>query len=305
MKFELHGLVVESEIEFPARSAPAKAATDVRVEAASTGFPEAIETVAALGPTYRVARDEAAYYLSFRDACDFRLSHDGSLVQVAPAEGVDPELVSLLLAGNALSLSLMLRDAAILHASAVEITTDRTVAFVGRSGMGKSTLAGLLCSAGGALVADDVLRVAPGTEGARCYAGSPELRLRGAVGALADLIPSSERRKTCDHRIAVRVEQLADGARALDAIIVPQLGGVTEGLALRRLDRAEATLALLQHPRLPGWRSSDWCAWHLRHAAAVARAVPVFEAALPRLDGVTRELGSTIGNALLGAIDHG
>lgn len=302
MKLELHGLVFDSDIAFVAHNPPAGATPDVTIRRSTRTFPDSGEILASLEPGYRIVRDAGSYYLRFLDACDFGISHDGTRIEVTSAPGADPELVSLLLGGGGLSLAMMLRDLNVLHASAVELEPGVGVAFVGSSGMGKSTVAGAVCAAGGALVTDDVLRVAPGPRGVRYFRGSPELRLRGNAEALVELIPASGRRRTCDARVAVRVERGVRPTGTLDAIVVPCLGAVPRGLEMRRLPDAEAVLMLLKHPRFPGWRNRDWGAWHLRHAAALARTLPVFEASLPRFEHFSPELGAILVEALLDSL---
>src|SRR5439155_24182481 len=52
------------------------------------------------------------------------------------------------------------------------------ISFVGAPGMGKSTLAALLCASGADLVTDDVLRLSPDGAALRCCFGPAEIRLR-------------------------------------------------------------------------------------------------------------------------------
>ena len=64
----------------------------------------------------------------------------------------------MLVGGTLLAFVLTMRGEAVLHASAVQVG-DAALAFVGASGMGKSTMATLLCADGARLVTDDVLRL--------------------------------------------------------------------------------------------------------------------------------------------------
>jgi len=74
--------------------------------------------------------------------------------------GADLGLVTVLTAGALLAVHLRLRGELVLPASAVQLG-GAALAFVRASGMGKSTLAALLCASGHGLVTDDVLRVDP------------------------------------------------------------------------------------------------------------------------------------------------
>jgi len=65
--------------------------------------------------------------------------------------------VRLYLLGSAWGALCYQRDLLVLHASAVRVD-GRAVAFCGRPGMGKSTLAAWLAESGHALVSDDLAR---------------------------------------------------------------------------------------------------------------------------------------------------
>jgi len=78
---------------------------------------------------------------------------------------------------HALPLWLEIGGVPVLHASAVAFG-DRAVAFLGRSGVGKSTLCAELAQAGCGFVADDGLALREGVQGDwRCFHGPPLLRL--------------------------------------------------------------------------------------------------------------------------------
>ena len=76
--------------------------------------------------------------------------------------------VPSLFLGGALAAAVALRGACVLHASAVQ-TENLVIAFVGSSGMGKTTVAALCCASGARLVTDDVLRVTAEQGRAWCF----------------------------------------------------------------------------------------------------------------------------------------
>lgn len=84
-----------------------------------------------------------------------RLSPDGCLLSCDP-EGTDEARWQRLLIAQVLPFAAVLRGLEAFHASAV-LKDGRAVAFVGRSGAGKSSLALELCRHGATLIADDVL----------------------------------------------------------------------------------------------------------------------------------------------------
>jgi len=73
-------------------------------------------------------------------------------------------------------LVLATRGALVLHASAVE-TPAGAVAFLGATGLGKSTLAASFAASGAALVTDDCLRVEVGAGRPRAVPSHPSVRL--------------------------------------------------------------------------------------------------------------------------------
>ena len=91
----------------------------------------------------------------------------------------------IIAAAGLLAFKLQVAGETVLHASAVQFG-DSAVAFVGYSGMGKSTMATLCCAEGALLVTDDLLRVDLSGDSARCYRGGGELRLRPNAAGLVD-----------------------------------------------------------------------------------------------------------------------
>ena len=87
-------------------------------------------------------------------------------------------------AGNVLATVLELRGECILHASCVHVGGS-TVAVVGDSGMGKSTVAALFCAEGAQLVSDDALRIDCADGNPICYRGTGQIRLRPAAARYA------------------------------------------------------------------------------------------------------------------------
>jgi hypothetical protein len=101
---------------------------------------------------------------------------DDSKIIVSPEDGAEKRGFRFLVSGIALGLLLHLRGLVTLHASAVAIQ-DRVVAFVGHSGMGKSTTAAALHSRGYPVVTDDLLVLDMDEDSVQVYPGFPHLKL--------------------------------------------------------------------------------------------------------------------------------
>ncbi|GAB3583510.1 hypothetical protein GCM10027445_58380 [Amycolatopsis endophytica] len=188
----------------------------------------------------------------------------------------DHGLLTVLATGALLAVHLTLNSHLVLHASAVRVGS-RALAFVGASGMGKSTLAAAFCGRGCSLVADDVLRVDPdGT----VYPGSTENRLRMGARLLADAAPASDVRATADGRLALR-SSVAAGALPLAGCVIPRPSRDAERVSVERLAGARAFVRMSQFPRVLGWRDPVVMDLAFQWLADLVQRVPVYEAVVP------------------------
>lgn len=304
---ELYGLVVSSERPlWQARPAAAGASVDVEVRwgapRAEPAGPPAGDPLLTYTTRRRwqdvVRRPDGGYTYRCYTAADFEINAELTSVTAHPFEGADPELSVVLLTGSVLSFMLHMRGYAVLHASAVQVR-DEAIACVGFSGMGKSTVATLLCAAGGALITDDVLRVDFDEGKALARLGATELRLRKGAEALSTrfTVPPA-RRETVDARQVLSPPQQATDRTPLRAILIPIPDRDVEEVRLHRLSGATSVIELLRFPRLLGWQDRQVLAQLTEHAAAVASRVPVFRAQIPWGPPFADDLGSQVLNAV-------
>lgn len=286
-----HGLVIASTIDLPLPPEPSGvAAPDLMlrrgVDRPVPGVPPPGRLLAQLGGPdgtvfYSLASDAGHTVLRYPGLCDF--AGDETLTEVTThlQPGVDPDLLAVLAAGTLLAVQLTLRRLLVLHASAIQFD-GHAVAFVGASGMGKSTLAAALCELGCGLVADDVLRVDRiGTSGVLVHPGSTESRLRTNARSLADSAPAGTTRPTADGRLALRPRTHADGPLPLAACVVPRPSRAASDVSVDRLPPARAFLRLSRFPRILGWRDPASLDHAFQALADLVDAVPVFEATIP------------------------
>lgn len=283
--YHAHGLVIASELELPLPSSEAVARPDLRlrlgperdVPAVRPSGTQIAELAANDGFFYSFGREGDRILLRYPGLCDF--AGDAGLTEVTahPHTGIDPELAAVLAAGTLLAVHLVLHERLVLHASAVR-RNGHAVAFVGASGMGKSTLAAALCGIGWDLVADDVLRVDLSTDGARVHPGSTECRLRPNAHALAD---GAATRLTADGRLAVRASTTVNGALPLGACVVPLPSRSVTEVSVERLPAGQAIRRLLQFPRVVGWSEPAGLAHTFQGLAGLVEVVPVFQARIP------------------------
>jgi hypothetical protein len=227
-----------------------------------------------------IVETESGHTIRFSGECDFRISPDRRSVLVDFAPDFDRGFVPIVLAGNVLASLLGLQGKCVLHASGVH-RDGWTLAIVGASGVGKSTLAALFCAAGAQLVSDDLLRIDTNGGHPRCYTGTAQIRLRPKAAELADLFPLDARELTADGRIAVSPPQAQGPTFDLDAALFPLPSRRARLLQVRRLPKKDALLSLLRYPRVLGWQEAALIRRHFEICAEIAERVPVFEATIP------------------------
>jgi hypothetical protein len=289
--YRAHGLVVASCVELPLPPGPAvQCSPDLVLRRGGDRLVPDDDPpgrrLAALRRSdgtvlYILTRDGCRTVLRYPGLCEF--VGDGVLgdITVHLQPGADPGLIPVLMAGAVLAVHLRLRSELVLHASAVR-RAGRALAFVGASGMGKSTLAAALCHEGCDLVSDDVLRVDladPAT--VHVYPGSTENRLRTNARQLTDAAPPDAVRATADGRLALRPPACADGPLPLAACIVPLPRREASAVSVHELPHAGALLRMIRFPRIVGWIEPVSIAREFQALADLVERVPVFEAEVP------------------------
>lgn len=244
--------------------------------------------------------------LRFARTADVVVAPDGRTVTVQMADGYEPDFGAVLAAGTVLSFLLMVRGHGVLHASAVEVD-GRALAFVGCSGMGKSTMAALLCAAGARLVTDDVLRVDvdPQAALATCYLGATELRLRKSASELADQFADRSehqpgRRVTGDLRDALRLPAATQEGLPLAGIVVPRPHRGGPQVRVQRLVGVAALLELVRYPRVLGVVDPTLQGAQFEQLAALAEVVPVYVVDVPWGPPFSDAIASTVLEEVLG-----
>jgi hypothetical protein len=232
---------------------------------------------------YAATAVDEGFRLRFFGSCDVLLDRDLTRATVHPMAGADLDLLSVLVGGTLLAFVLTLRGEVVLHASAVQVG-DEALAFVGASGMGKSTMATLLCADGARLVTDDILRLDTTSSPPTCALGATELRLRKGADHLAERFGTSPgRRTTGDDRQALAAGPGATEDLPLAAMVVPLPDHSPERRTteITRLSSTEAMVLLSQFPRLLGWQDEAVRRASFHQLADVVDRVPVHLALLP------------------------
>jgi hypothetical protein len=121
-------------------------------------------------------RSGDGYLLRFPDLADFEVSADGKEVVAWPASEDDDATVEHLYINQMVPLALSRQGRPTFHASVVTVTGG-VVAFLGQSGMGKSTLAASFALNGASFLSDDALLVEETNTGCVVQPSHPSIRL--------------------------------------------------------------------------------------------------------------------------------
>ena len=170
--YEAFGLTVRSAFDVP-ELPPAETEPDGRADVSITEERLSRPLSADSGSTFH-AVDEREYYLLY-DAATVRIL-DGKSIAVDPASDVPSEVLRHVLVGPALNHLLDQRGYFVLHASTVSID-GRAVAFVGDSGVGKTTTAMGCLLDGHRVLSDDVAAITLDNSGPVVRSGYPSVKL--------------------------------------------------------------------------------------------------------------------------------
>lgn len=119
---------------------------------------------------------DGSSYVRWDDVGEALISQNGRSIACRPFRQTDSESFYVYLLGQALSFALVKSGFEPLHATAVAVE-DRTVAFLGDCGFGKSTLAAAFLQAGHRLLTDDLLLLRTTTRGILAYLGPARIKL--------------------------------------------------------------------------------------------------------------------------------
>jgi hypothetical protein len=119
---------------------------------------------------------DGSTYVRWSDVGEFLVSPDGSQIRHRRDDQASAESFQVYMLGQALSFALIERGFEPLHGTAV-VVDGRAVAFLGRSGFGKSSLAASFLEAGHRVLTDDLLIVQRSDKRVLAYPGPPRIKL--------------------------------------------------------------------------------------------------------------------------------
>ncbi len=162
-RYRVCGLVVESSVPLPELTPVEDGSPDCGFEVfpSAEGFTGDIHWFhqwedADQQAWLKLADRGEDYLLRFPDQADFLISRDGSDIRCRPLPGTPESTIRHLFLDQVVPMVLSRQESLVLHASAV-LTPQGVIAFVGKSGQGKSTLAACFGQSGFRLISDDYL----------------------------------------------------------------------------------------------------------------------------------------------------
>lgn len=226
-----------------------------------------------------IGAGDGRFTLTFDGEVGFAVDTATRAVTYAPRAGLPENTLRHLLVDQVIPRLLAIGGRLVLHASAVAIDGE-AVAFIGPSGMGKSSLAAGYVQHGAALLADDFLLLHPAGAGYEATAAYPGLRLwedsaaffAGPVGSLPAVAGYTEKR-----RWATPLGADAGGRLPLRAIVMlgNRPGPDAPVVRIGRLRGADAFMMLFQQAfRVDRSDRADQQA-ELERITRLAEAVPV------------------------------
>lgn len=227
----------------------------------------------------RITESDDGWIIRYPGFADFGLSRDRRSMTVLRTPALGPEWLEVLAIGNPLAFLLALEGDVALHSSAVSVG-GRAIAFVGPSGLGKSTLASSLATVLGAtVISDDLLRIGRGPH-PLCYRGATELRLRDG-NASEHVAGDAPRRRTVDGRVAVHHPSVTAETMPLTAVVLPRPDHLSDRPSVERVSAADALFDVMGQTRLVGWRDPEMQRRHFEGIADLVDHVPVLVAHVP------------------------
>jgi hypothetical protein len=229
-------------------------------------------------------RSELDYLLRFPGLADFEVSGDGTIVVAYPAETVDDVTVEHLYINQVMPLALSRQGRPSFHASVVTVPGG-AVAFLGKTGMGKSTLAASFALGEGEFLSDDSLLIEESDDGCLALSTHASLRLwDDSVDALVDerikqaaaISYSTKVRLLAGNALSHREEPLL-----LLAAFLLEWGGASE-ITIRTLTGAERQMAWVNNSFLLDIEDQLLLAQHFGWTHRIAQAIPTFALDYPR-----------------------
>ena len=241
-------------------------------------------------------RSGDGYLLRFPDLADFEVSADGKEVVAWPASEDDDATVEHLYINQMVPLALSRQGRPTFHASVVTVPGG-VVAFLGQSGMGKSTLAASFALNGSPFLSDDALLVEETNSGCEAQPSHPSIRLwEDSVDQLVDASSST----SVPISYSTKARLLAGDAltyssepqRLLAAYLLESNDAAK--IAIRTLSGLDRHMAWVHNSFLLDIEDPDLLKQHFDWTHRISSAVPTFALDYPRNYGILPDVRNAV-----------
>jgi hypothetical protein len=223
-------------------------------------------------------RADDGYLLRFPGMADFSVSADGKQVRAHPVTGINEATVEHLYINQLVPLALSRQGLPAYHASAVTVPGG-AVAFLGRTGAGKSTLAASFALGESAFLTDDGLIIEETGRGYVALPSHASVRLwDDSVEALA----GHDLPKAASISYSDKTRLLAGGALAHSDEAVPLLAAFQleidepDSIDINRLDGGDRYRAWLENSFLLDIEDQSLLARHFDWTHRISSAIPTY-----------------------------
>lgn len=223
-------------------------------------------------------RLDTGYLLRFPDLADFKVSADGEAVTAYPAKDTDEATVEHLYINQLVPLALSRQGRPAFHASVVTVDSG-AVAFLGKTGTGKSTLAASFALHGTSFLTDDALIIEerdgeccalPSHPSVRLWDDSVEALIGGREQARSHITYSDKTRLLAGDALVY-----SDGALPLLAAYVLE-GNEPPEVAIRPVDGSARHMVWIENSFLLDIDDRDLLAQHFDWTHRISSKVPTF-----------------------------
>lgn len=229
--------------------------------------------------------DRNEYCIRYDAIADFHVAHDGSRVRVTSARTTRAHDIEHIEFNQIAPLALSLQGHLVLHSSAIALTANTCVGFVGPSGRGKSTLAASFATRGMPFLSDDGLAVDPVGGGYVAHSRHDFVRLRedskqflvNTTDGLVETGPSGPKWK------ATASAPMLHHSGSLPLLWLYFLGaGEAHDVQIKRMSQREAAQALLSSTFVLDTTDRRVMTRHFAQINALVAITPCFALDYPR-----------------------
>ena len=226
----------------------------------------------------------------------------GREIIVDPLPGVEERVLRLCILGPAFGVLLRQRGRLVLHASAVDVAGG-AVAFLGKTGWGKSTMAAALHARGCYVVADDVTAVSADEDSTVVFPAFPQLKLwpdaAVAVGDVPDMLPRLS--SNLEKRARRTILGFSPGPLPLRCVYVLAFG---ETQRIETLGPQEALVELVRHSYGAGLLQTVGASSHFLQCASIVNNVTIRRLSRPESLSALSDLAQLVEEDLAQSVEQ-